>query len=237
MSVEQDPNQKEPGDDRSLTTMGSSTKEARPPTSWDKWGRIIELILITVIAVSSVLQWRTSVNQWEAIEGQKKISQKQWETMNRQAKIMESNIQTSERAWLTIMDARVVKKPAIGVKPTIRVIAKNSGRTPALNVIFFHETQLRAKLPEGSFPGLGHSSKTLPMGTVGPGSNANSVATFFEEITAAEIDELKAGASIFNLGRIEYLDIFGRKHLTLFCFRSSPPAFSSVPCGKWNTSN
>jgi hypothetical protein len=114
----------------------------------------------------------------------------------------------------------------------ISVALRNNGATPALDVRARGRFGIRA--PDWAFTAeYPATSVERGMGVLHPQTEMHM--PFAVPATQERIDALKSGKDrLYLYGRIEYLDAFGRKHATTFCYLLLPDS-SVSPCSTYNT--
>ena len=199
------------------------------------WLHIAEIILITVYAFFTVLEWKTFNSERQTMEQELGISQtntiQQMQVLRGQLSEMQKTRELDERAWVVpgITHAQLLIDTNSGEAGGVifRVHFKNTGRTPAINVV----------------PVIGEFSDitNIPMADVYPNPVYNSMLLAPDEdgITATRSDiktsleryqYIKNGGQYYLAGTIWYDDIFGKHHWTQYCFVVEPDlaTFTSI---------
>lgn len=126
--------------------------------------------------------------------------------------------------------------------PAISMIIKNSGQTPAYDVVSWWEIKVIPIAEENSLaiPVLAKKHST----TVGMGSTFNKGLWFDRALTADEKSAIFAGTiGIYGHGRIEYRDVFNVRHFSNFRLvytgKTFPPVKGAVMsfCEQGNDAN
>ena len=147
-----------------------------------------------------------------------------------------------QRAWLTVDATGLANKLAIGKTPTVLLLIKNSGRTPALDVTIESRVFTRSALTEKE---LSAESIGIPPSNpvMGPGGTLTVPSTSSEAIcNQGQIDAVERGShKLYAIGTIYYKDIFKFHHQTKFCFRISGTTYikglGMVACAVHNDAN
>ena len=145
------------------------------------------------------------------------IFHRQTSLLQRQQDLMEKTIQLTEndqRPWVGATDIEVISESLDepgGYR--VRVLWKNSGKTPALN--------LRGEVGLGVEPGI-YVMTTRSVGNLFPGASLTSFASIVIESSSAR--QIEGGVALLYLsGIVLYDDVFGGKdHHTEATFAFSP---------------
>jgi hypothetical protein len=118
---------------------------------------------------------------------------------------------------MSIIDGSFIDPPEThkADMPAILMVIKNSGQTPAYDVISWWEIKIIPVTEEKSLvvPKLTNMHST----TVGTGGRFNKGLWYDRILTASEKEEIFAGTlGIYGHGRIEYSDVFKIKHFSNF---------------------
>lgn len=154
-----------------------------------------------------------------AITAQQGIAQN---TLNQTLEIS----RTDQRAWVGVKFVRMITLEA-GKHVSASVDMENTGKTFALNTVadvtivstpHFFDIQKYANSPNRQKP------KTLPsVEVLSPNSEGDLRAESSMIVNEATVDAIKNGTLLIYLfGDIHYKDIFGRPHLTRFCYEYFP---------------
>jgi len=111
-----------------------------------------------------------------------------------------------------------VSEVELGHRPTANMVVKNTGLTPATDVIAW------AGVWVGNFPLIAELiratpefMKTASLRSVGPGASFTIINSWNEALTAQHIQMLQNGtAAVFIWGEITYVDVFGKTRTTSF---------------------
>lgn len=144
----------------------------------------------------------------------------------------------THRPWITVVQAQ--RAPfVIGQKVAVAIAVRNHGSTPALQVknvvtISFSTDHRPPPTPRED------DLQELPEVTIGPGEQQHvPLTTTATTITPERIVAFNAGqATLFVRGLVVYADVFGERHKTEFCLRSSATAsdLNMNSCGSGTTS-
>jgi len=134
-----------------------------------------------------------------------------------------------QRAWLGISQTTetFTTNPTNGERLTVTFNAafKNTGRTPALNVVpvIGECTDVNSIPQKDQFPNPVYHSFLVP-----PDGGGNVTATYGLTSAATNCPIIKIDRPFYLAGTIWYDDIFGRHHWTQFCILIQPD-FNSAP--------
>lgn len=160
---------------------------------------------------------------------------------------LDASIESSRldhRAWVT------VESVALGETPTPKhplkaVVAwKNSGKTPALNVVSGGIVFEMGRFPDPEPPSSTPAGQASSKGVIGPGEPARTFIESTEVVPDGNwVEVFNVGnGMIFARGFATYTDIYGREHRTNFCsyatsndLRASGQLLQACPKG--NTAN
>lgn len=119
-----------------------------------------------------------------------------------------------------LLDATQLPVPGPANQPWVELIIKNSGETPAYNVVHWGNVDVREASQEEllTIPPLAVRSKLhLP-----PNGFATKGLWLRRNLSPQEVADIQTGARcVFLYGRITYTDAFGRKHFTNYRLRYS----------------
>jgi hypothetical protein len=133
---------------------------------------------------------------------------------------IERNEHLDQRAWVTIKAVKIAKQPALDEIPEVTVWIINSGKTPALKVHFVSLIYIGryADIARRDREPLGQPTEAL----IGPNSSVQSTSNMrFPIVDKSDLDSVTINetAWLYHLGIITYIDIFGTRHHTTFCYR------------------
>jgi hypothetical protein len=110
----------------------------------------------------------------------------------------------------------VPPQPARANIPGVGMLIKNSGLTPAYNVISFAKIAVIPVANENTALVLPPIAQQFPL-TLGAGGTFSKAFWFDRELTAIEITDIFNGVqAIYLYGRIEYRDAFRKRHFANF---------------------
>lgn len=189
--------------------------------AWEKASIIITALATMVIAAATVATVLVTVHHAE-------IFSEQLGTMRGQASVMQGQLdqmKLAQRAWIGIETIDAVPAfPEIGKSFGAKGMIRNTGKTPALNLIIYSiiEPVLSGDRPNFSYVGIkSFSGGMLPPDGKGilPFNPLTDVklkqaALFTKEQLEALNNET---FSIYTHGRVEYDDIFGYPHWMTYC--------------------
>jgi len=137
-----------------------------------------------------------------------------------------NQLRLEQRAWVAPFN---ISSEAIGNKTIFKVLFKNTGKTPALNVTaWINRTdrldQITSIDPYSLEPGF-----ILIQEGVGNTSTSDS------PIEARDVEAIKHGLQIYVYGTIRYQDIFGEGHWTQFCYFVGPDLKAFGACKTHNS--
>jgi len=137
--------------------------------------------------------------------------------------IMRDQMQNSTRPWLNAAGVSAQNGFKVGESPTVIIKFKNSGNSPARDVMLkYNMTLLVAPIPD-NMPMGQYLSKEPSRGVVAPNSEFSSPKYTKKEIIFTEDSISKISNNdlrLYVFGFIDYLDIFNQRHCTYFCFAS-----------------
>jgi hypothetical protein len=164
-------------------------------------------IFTAILTIATIFQWRTSI------------------TTHR----------TSERAWVTVKEAKIHGSIEIGITPMARINFQNSGHSPALHATIRQTIKMLDKLPTGPMEVINYAGDESN-GVIGPESISSSDLHLGESLSDAHVLLLKRkDRFLVTYGYITYFDIFGIPHETRFCFIMLDTNSDGLsPCNKWN---
>ena len=143
-------------------------------------------------------------------------------------------LKVTERAWVIVKGITLEDFMVAGQEPVAIAGFYNSGHTPALQVSVHHFQRIVPSLApkdKPDFRRIAGESVTV----VGPDSKVTSKQKYMS-VTMEEMSNMAAGrAYLYNYGIIQYMDIFGIDHWTMFCYRSRDLTDRNlVACSEWN---
>jgi hypothetical protein len=129
-----------------------------------------------------------------------------------------------QRAW--VAPGNVFSKPELDKPYRITVVATNTGKTPATDVVARLGTLVKGLADPDPHFGQLLNTTSIPSGSLlAPNGATNMVFPMFDEkrLTQADLDHLTNPAVIHLIfGRVEYDDIFECHHWTSFCYKILP---------------
>jgi len=132
-----------------------------------------------------------------------------------------------------ILEGMMLQPPLLQKQnvPWVHMTIKNSGQTPAYDVVSWLQIAVVALEQENTlvFP---TPMQQVSANNLGPGSMMTKGLWFDRPITAPEVQEIQSvQKGIYAYGRIEYRDAFGTNHFTNFRLRYNgkfPPLPNSI---------
>ncbi|MGX7874000.1 hypothetical protein ACVDG5_015690 [Mesorhizobium sp. ORM6] len=163
---------------------------------WVAFGTIIIACFTAILGFSTIFLWRATR---DLVNDAKHNSERQL------------------RAYIFPHELNVTDVE-LGKRPAANMVAKNTGLTPATEVIAW------AGVWVGNFPLAAELVRVTPefmrtasRRSVGPGASFTIIHAWNEALTAQHIQMLQNGtAAIFIWGEITYVDVFGQKRTTGF---------------------
>jgi hypothetical protein len=146
------------------------------------------------------------------------------------------DFRTDQRSWVGVTGWESPSKLEIGAPLVLKIVFKNTGKTPASNVRFVGVADPR---PSGSGPDFnysGHNEIATDLGFLSPGADfvGRYVATQ-GNLTEAGYDDITTGRwAVYVHGKGEYDDIFGCHHWITYCFRLEPDTGNLSVCSTHN---
>jgi hypothetical protein len=144
----------------------------------------------------------------------------------------------SERAWVMLKSAQF-SNIAVGQKPSVSLIAENSGKSPATDFATSSGLVVLSAVPPQGGPMPEVQPRGLrSVGILGPGMSVISTTQLEHVLTADEIESVKNGHQfLYYFGMVRYRDIFGINRYTQFCFEANPENLNGPAnvCDQWNT--
>jgi hypothetical protein len=136
----------------------------------------------------------------------------------KQAELLGAQVHQGQRAYVLVEKGRLVEPPTAGHEPVLKVILRNSGQTPAMEV----QTTNRRVVQKDDPPESDYVSRPQPGKIIigaGQTREASGVQVARIPLTDSEIsDILKGERRLFWYGKVEYTDVFGVKSYTDFCY-------------------
>lgn len=130
-----------------------------------------------------------------------------------QFSLARQSAERQDRAYVLLKDGQALDI-AVGLRPSVRILFVNFGKTPAFDVTFNGQCLV---LPYPSKLGRYMrvaSDKFTPI-VLGQGAEATAYRDCPNELTAKQYADLSSGKlAIYVHGAIEYQDIFKKPHLT-----------------------
>lgn len=188
----------------------------------DKHAGAIVVVFAAVLTVSTIRLWRASVRLFASGEDQIAVARKAAESAGASAATaaaaLEHARQTAEReqrAYVNVDLCDVVGfRMEPGIRPMVRAILKNSGKTPAYDLVMHLDVAAAPPRPESwPQPQEGGESKKLP---IAPGASLPWLQAL-PPLTPQLIEDLKADRMRFHVfGMITYRDAFGHQRETTY---------------------
>jgi hypothetical protein len=153
------------------------------------------------------------------------------------ARTAEASFTIGERPWVMVKGASYAEIKA-GQAPTAILTIINTGNTPAFNVttdtmIAFRNTPVPAPMPITITPGQVGSKSSIA-----PKADMNIIISHRELMTNELIKNLyENNYRLYVWGKIEYEDIFKRRHKTEFCGVQRMGTLNFDLCDGNNTAN
>lgn len=235
------------------TPQNSATVETPPNPTNDQSAKrektafevFFELKLTDVLLVifTALLAWKTSglftetAGLRDAADKQRLDTLRSIEAAEKAAKATERAADTTAasvdltkrqlRAYVTVNGIITAKDPgALDAKEGFAVLIdiKNSGQTPALDSLQWARIEIR-EFPLTTLLPI-HCLENSPKGILPPEAKSLMFPTFTRDLTIIEKNAiLKNHTAIYVYGEVDYLDIFGERHLTQFRFRCNGQGF------------
>jgi len=233
--------------------------EGRPRTLREKW-RLTSLsnktisVATVVIALSSVMQFATALLQWNEMSNSGKQTEKIVNADDRLAganerfaTAMEASLgqaqkslsaivltaRLDQRAWLSFED--VYGSARVGSPGVISAVVKNTGKTPAINVLiqYFVKNIKSGDKIEFTYRGI---QSEPSRGLLPPNADFHIVMNpTLGPLVAEEMNRIRSGEKrVYFYGRATYDDIFSRHHWVTFCSFLSPDGGAMVYCSEYN---
>jgi len=154
-----------------------------------------------------------------------------------------------QRAWLGVVDSSVnfsqcdTSTPAGHCKVTLDI--KNTGKTPALDIkrasAFSLSSPVMDSGPRPAYQNIIDNQIKAAQGerSLAPGNTTTMISDDNGNYVAPKWDKIAAQKLFVEIyGRLNYFDIFGRKHSTLFCYYIIDPSTKlTASCEKYNEMN
>jgi len=141
-------------------------------------------------------------------------------------------MRTDQRAWMGIPTLEVVGKVEAGTPLVIRLVFHNSGKTPAAHVA---AVAIGDPKPFNAPPDIAYREGEVMrgIGFASPNSGFDSFVspTQGKALTEAAFNGIASGKyRIYVHGRVDYEDIFRRKHWMTFCYYLAPDGSTFYIC-------
>jgi hypothetical protein len=146
----------------------------------------------------------------------------------------------TERAWVTVKDARIIGPIEMNSTPRVNVTYHNSGPTPALRAKVIHNiTILKSnKLPDGPMPTV-IARDEESVAVFGPGALLSSRTSLVRPLSKDDVIHLNSKEWIIvTFGAVTYVDTFDQEHETRFCLVWRDTTHEALTsCDRWNEAN
>lgn len=213
--------------DTGHTKEGTNTTESKGKITTQLYNldidKKIEICIAAILVIVTGCYTWYARRQWEAVRNQAVIMKQQIKDINEQFAL-------ENRAWITV-DGVDRGEFQVGEKTKIVVAFINSGNTPAINMGgISHSGFLKI---ENFAPVCVDSDAITNIAVLGPGDKNAFTGYTKKQLSKDDIDSLNNRSLRYYVwGYIYYDDIFGRKHLTEYCFVSRPDIkdFNSCDC-------
>lgn len=137
------------------------------------------------------------------------------------------------RAWVTVKGAEIIELKE-GKPVTAKIIFRNSGQTPALDVTIRSNINIFGQSLPDPMPYIGYTGLTSRT-VIGPDIEVGSIITKKEILTTQEAQAiLHRKAAIYVYGRVDYRDIFNYKRFTEYCMVNKAGTLNFDACEKNN---
>jgi hypothetical protein len=139
------------------------------------------------------------------------------EISDRTLREVQSTARRQLRAYVDVIGVIRTKNPD-GDGFGAAIMVKNSGLTPATNLSQWAKIDLREMPLQSSFPLYCRERDSL--GVIAPDGQTLSIPVFLRDLTPLEEQALRQnGKAIYVYGEIDYTDVFGDQHRSIFRFR------------------
>ena len=176
------------------------------------------------LGVSTVLLWRAGERQIELVR----------ETSVAQSRDMKASVAAAEaavnvaqdtakrqlRAYVTVNGVIRTRDPGDlnGEGFAVLIDVKNNGQTPASDLLQWARIEIR-EFPLATDLPI-HCLENAPRGILPPETKNLAFPTFTRALTIIEENAVLANhTAVYVYGEVDYLDVFGDRHLTQFRFR------------------
>ena len=188
-------------------------------------------LVVSVLTLLAIIWYGwTARGQLEQMREATEASTKAADAATEQVAASKQSTQLDQRAWISIAAVRMIPNPPQPGKPiTVEVGLKNTGKTPARNVVVAGvvEPGEPGKLPLFTY----NERERVSLGVMAPTPSGHyfdvsyalvvtrRISTGEEAPATPEIiEQLESGKTTFYAhGRISYTDIFGKSHWTTYC--------------------
>jgi hypothetical protein len=140
------------------------------------------------------------------------------------------------RAWITVKGAELgeIKE---GQPITAKIVFRNSGKTPALDVSIYNNINLFGQIVPDPMP-YGHYAGRASKSVIGPDSDFGNFITKKEILTTQYLQAIaNRKANIYVYGRVDYRDIFNCKRSTEYCMVNKVGTLNFDACERNNNAN
>jgi hypothetical protein len=156
----------------------------------------------------------------------------QWYELRSTVAETAKSLRLDQRAWIGVEKIDPKAPPVVGKPASISVTFKNTGKTPARNIV---SVAVVDPVTTGK-PDFSYTEKHLQLGTMQPSGEAFIKVTATQSrstgkdapLTEPLLEALKSGSiRLYVHGEITYEDIFRRPHLMTFCYFLLEPELNS----------
>jgi hypothetical protein len=168
----------------------------------------VDVLVFAAVAIYSFFAYQ----QWQAMRDQIRIAEVQLESANQE-----------QRAWLTVVGAKLTKPLVVGQRPSVTLEIQNSGKTLAYDMqigggLLITEERLSGK--EGPYDDPArYQNHDFSKGLVAPHAVAGSTRELEIELSKSDFEGLRNGKMfLYNAGIIVYRDTFKVLHKTTYCY-------------------
>jgi hypothetical protein len=191
-----------------------STKPENDKKTTDKWGWIKPATFFIEVLGFGGLIWYCIISQREL-----RVFDEERKTMENEFKVAQTNSVLEQRAWVGVIgfDAEFTPNSSSPEQVKFGEIIKNSGKTPAINVVpIVGGYRNKKDIPAtDAFPNPINSADFLM-----PDNTSIIPSTLPpNQVNASDVE---AGKSYYIAGTIWYDDIFGNHHWSQFCYSVTP---------------
>jgi hypothetical protein len=178
-----------------------------------KIGTSLDILSALITAIATILIARFTFTL-------KRSTDSLWEAGERQRLLSEDTAKRQLRAYVTVNGVMRTKDPGDlnGQGFAVLVDVKNSGQTPAYDFLQWARIEIR------EFPLVNrlpiHCLENPTRGILPPETKNLAFPTFTRALTVFEENAILANhTAVYVYGELDYLDVFGGRHLTRFRFR------------------